>query len=161
MASPAPSLTAMATQILEPAMIVDAYLEEHILPLSISADPALGFPVPSSEEHVQAARQTLLDLSKTLTENVTGSKDPLMEHALGGHHNSSAMRTISSLKLYENAPESGSVTFEDIASKPQPPLAVGFVKTLLCYAMTIGMFCQPRPGHAAHTGPTILLLKTH
>jgi len=39
------------------------------------------------------------------------------------------------------------------------PLAVGFVKTVLRYAMTNGIFCEPSPGHASHTGLSLLLLK--
>lgn len=63
------------------------------------------------------------------------------------------MRAISSFKPYENAPAFGSATFT------QPPLAVGFVKTILRYAMTNSIFCEPSPGHVSHIGPYLLLLK--
>lgn len=63
------------------------------------------------------------------------------------------MRAISSFKLYENAPAFGGATFT------QPPLAVGFVKTILRYAMTNSIFCEPSPGRVSHTGPYLLLLK--
>ncbi|KAF2501838.1 S-adenosyl-L-methionine-dependent methyltransferase [Lophium mytilinum] len=69
------------------------------------------------------------------------------------------MRAISSFELYANVPHSGSATFEQIASKTNPPLAVGFVKTILRYAMTQGIFCEPTPGHVAHTASSLLLLK--
>lgn len=69
------------------------------------------------------------------------------------------MRAISSFKLYENVPAFGSAAFGEIASKTQPPLAVRFVKTILQYAMTNGIFCEPSPGHVSHTGPSLLLLK--
>jgi len=69
------------------------------------------------------------------------------------------MRAISSFKLYENVPAFRSAAFEEIASKTQPPLAVGFVKTILRYAMTNGIFCEPSPGHVSHSGLSLLLLK--
>ena len=69
------------------------------------------------------------------------------------------MRALSSFKLHEIFLPFGSATFGEIASKIQTPLAVGFVKTILRYAMTNGIFCEPSPGHVSHTKPSLLLLK--
>jgi 6-hydroxytryprostatin B O-methyltransferase len=69
------------------------------------------------------------------------------------------MRAISGFRLYENVPAFGSAAFEEIASKTQLPLAVGFMKTILRYARTNGIFCEPSPGHVSHTGLSFLLLK--
>jgi hypothetical protein len=69
------------------------------------------------------------------------------------------MRVIPSFRLYENVPAFGSAAFEEIPSKTQPPLAVRFVKTILRYAMTNGIFCEPSPGHVSHTELSLLLLK--
>jgi hypothetical protein len=58
MVPPPPSLTKLAIQIQESAKVIDAYLEEHKLPsLSINANAAPEFPVPTSEKRVHAARQ--------------------------------------------------------------------------------------------------------
>jgi hypothetical protein len=76
MVPPPSSLTKLAMQIQKSAKAIDAYLEEHKLPsLSVNANAAPEFPVPTSEKRVYAARQALLDLSEIVTENVMGPRD--------------------------------------------------------------------------------------
>ena len=144
----------LSKQIADLSSTVQKYLSSKKLPnLSLSQDGPLDFPADAPDE-IQAARHKLREVSKLMLDLATGPTEA-MKWFSGQAHDFSTLQYIYRFRLAEAVPLHETISFVDLAKKAGVDEAQ--CRRIVRYAITNGLFEEPREGYVAHTGKSVLL----
>ncbi|KAK7001297.1 S-adenosyl-L-methionine-dependent methyltransferase [Favolaschia claudopus] len=148
-------ITQLASRIAANTTLVSEYLEAKHLPFpSFDLDGPLDTLIPKEEITVEAARVAIIDDTEELRRLVLGPREHLMSFA---HHALLSQQAIVRFKLAHSFPVGGEASFAELAS------ASGLTETttrqLVRYAITDGIFTEPKRGMVAHNAVSRLLVE--
>lgn len=110
----------------------------------------------TADEATRTARSQLLNSITTLRNTVLGPSDRLREMATEWF-SASALRWILHFKVADHVPQSGSISYSDLARDAKVPESQ--LKRIVRFAMTNSLFLEHQPGHVSHS-PMSQLLRT-
>lgn len=148
------SFTELARTILHNAATLDEHIRTNHLPLP-SFD--INGPVRTSfttEESVNAHASLLANTHK-LHHLAQGPAAVWMGSMNGAAGDTMTTAAIHRFHIVDHVSIDGETSFEDAAQKAG--MALRDFKTVVRYAMTNFIFCEPRPGYIAHTAASKLL----
>lgn len=148
-------LLQLATQIAESTPVVDKWLSEQDIKLSIDVDSAEAFPA-NAPIAVLEARRTVREATKELNILITGPAQHLRWQSCV-YHDMSSLRWVYHFKLADYVPLEGSISYEEVAKKA----GVNHLqcKRIMRHAMTNSIFREPEIGFVAHTAASALLVR--
>ncbi|KAI9729392.1 MAG: hypothetical protein M1834_006916 [Cirrosporium novae-zelandiae] len=179
MGSVSTPLIDLAEQISASARTISDFLSSKGLPQpSFDKDAPAYFP-STAEVEVLEARRILRETSKKMFDLITGPAEsliwlwfavvfPLVSYIQAPapawlltvlchqENDNAALLYISHFKIAEAVPLDDEVTYTDVAAKSGRDEAQ--LRHILQHAMTLNIFCEPKPGFVAHTAQSKLLL---
>ncbi|RYP67312.1 hypothetical protein DL770_008641 [Monosporascus sp. CRB-9-2] len=126
---------------------------------------AKGIPSPSFDEDASTSLPTeVLDAQDAILDATSELQDLLLEPPellarYGAHNNMVSLQAISRFRIASLVPEGGQISFSEIAR--QTGLSNSMTCRLLRHAMTMRVFCEPKPGMVAHTKASKALRTPH
>ncbi|KAF2235900.1 S-adenosyl-L-methionine-dependent methyltransferase [Viridothelium virens] len=152
MASSKP-LEDLAQKVANSTKIVSEHLSSHNLPQP-SFDVGAPLQWPKLPADVFEARNELRDASKKLHDLANGPRNVLTWLCWSWAHTAS-LQWINHFKIADAIPLDRVLSYAEIAKTAS--VDEGFLRRLLRLAITIDIFCEPRPSMVAHTAQSSLL----
>jgi len=148
------SFTELAQTILRDAKILDEFIAANDLPrpsLDVSGPAMTQF---TTKESLHAHAAVLANTHK-LFYLAQGPAAPWMGTLNGPLGDAMTTAAVYHFGIADHVPLEGEASFEDIAEKSG--LALRDFKSVVRYAMTNYIFCEPRPGFIKHTASSKVL----
>ncbi|PPJ59005.1 hypothetical protein CBER1_11676 [Cercospora berteroae] len=151
-ASPPPSrLLLLADTIRDAARRAHALHSAAALAEPAFAEDAALLPSPTGA--LADAYDAIIDAASELQDVLADPHHLIYRYC--GHNNAVCLRAIAEYELAAKVPPGATISFAQVAR--DTPLTEGMATRLLRHAMTMRVFCEPRPGYVGHTAASRLL----
>ncbi|GME33715.1 putative o-methyltransferase family 2 protein [Neofusicoccum parvum] len=149
-------LTELTATIQAETAKIEQFLAASGLPgLSFDARAPLDFPVPASNTEMQRARRAVINATQELHDLMVGPTESVRWLAWSYNDNLS-LHAVYHFRLAQAVPADGDISLDALARAAG--VDVVNVKRIVRHAITNRIFCEPRPGHVAHTAASRVLV---